>query len=153
MLAAIGLVPGRKALRSELRYGKIIIATDADVDGGDIFTLLINMFHQYWPELFDPAYPPIIYRLIAPNVALTKKGKDRIHFPTLSEYNKVKSKYTTWSVDYYKGLGSMERDDWEMILTGETDTLIPVVNDGKMGDTLHLLFSKDTDARKVWLQA
>ena len=152
LLAAVGLVPGKRALRSELRYGKIVIATDADVDGGDIFTLLINMFYQYWPELFDPAYPPIIYRLIAPNVALTKKNKQRIHFPTLSEYNTVKSKYASWTVEYYKGLGSMEREDWEMILTGETDTLIPVVNDGKMGDTLHLLFSKDTDARKEWLQ-
>ena len=152
LISAIGLVPGRKALRSELRYGKIVIATDADVDGGDIFTLLINVFYQFWPELFDPDYDPIIYRLIAPNVALTKKNQDRIHFSTLSEYRAVKSKYATWSVDYYKGLGSMEREDWEMILSGETDTLIPVVNDGKMGDTLSLLFSKDADARKAWLQ-
>lgn len=153
LLAAIGLVPGRKALRSDLRYGKIIIATDADVDGGDIFTLLINMFYHYWPELFDPDYDPVIYRLIAPNVALTKKGQTRLHFPTRAEYEAVKTKYKAWNVDYYKGLGSMEREDWEMILSGATDTLIPVVNDGKMGDTLNLLFNKDNaDARKEWLR-
>lgn len=152
LLAAIGLIPGRRALRSELRYGKIIIATDADVDGGDIFTLLINMFFQYWPELFDPNYDPIIYRLVAPNVALTKKNKKRIHFPTRTEYEAVKHKYSSWNVDYYKGLGSMEREDWEMILSGTTNTLIPVVNDGNMNDTLRLLFSKDSDARKQWLQ-
>ena len=90
--------------------------------------------------------------MIAPNVALTKKGQQRIHFPTLSEYRAVQSKYKTWNVDYYKGLGSMEPEDWKMILTGKTNTLIPVVNDGKMGDTLQLLFSKDADARKQWLQ-
>ena len=151
LLSAIGLVPGRRALRSELRYGQIIIATDADVDGGDIFTLLVNVFYQNWPELFDPDYEPIIFRLVAPNVALTKKDQ-RIHFPTRTEYEKVKSKYKSWNVDYYKGLGSMEREDWEMILSGETNTLIPVVDDGKMGDTLTLLFSKDADARKEWLQ-
>jgi len=153
LLAAVGLVPGRKALRSELRYGKIVIATDADVDGGDIFTLLINMFYYYWPELFDPDYEPIIFRLIAPNVALTKKGQDRLHFPTRGEYEAVKNKYKSWNVDYYKGLGSMEREDWEMILSGATDTLIPVVDDGKMEDTLNLLFNKENaDARKEWLR-
>lgn len=150
LMAAIGLVPGRKASRSDLRYGKIVIATDADYDGDDIFTLLVNLFYQFWPELFDPNYDPIIHRLIAPNVCLVK-GKERIHFPSRPQYEKDKNKYKGYEVRYYKGLGSMHKDDWEMILTGKTDTFIPIVDDSKMKDTLELLFGSDADARKQWL--
>jgi DNA gyrase subunit B len=151
LLAAIGLVPGHKATRSDLRYGKIIIATDADVDGSDIFTLLVNLFYQYWPELFDKHYDPIVYRLIAPNVCLIK-GNKRIHFASRAEYEAAKDKYKGWTVNYYKGLGAMGRQDWEMILSGETNTLTPIVDDGNMKPVLQLLFGPDADARKDWLQ-
>ncbi len=150
LLAAIGLTPGKRAVRSDLNYGKIVIATDADYDGDDIFTLLINLFHHFWPELFDPKYPPIVYRLIAPNVCLVK-GKQRLHFPRRHEYEQVKDKYRGYEVRYYKGLGSMAPEDWEMILSGKTDTFIPFADDGKMSDVLKLLFSDNSDARKVWL--
>lgn len=153
LLTAIGLIPGQKALRSSLRYGKIVIATDADYDGGDIFTLLINLFYTYWPELFDPGYEPIIHRLVAPNVCAIK-GNKRVHFPTRNEYEKAKDKYKGWTIKYYKGLGSMVKADWEMILSGETNTLVPVVDDdGKMKDTLALLFGPNADLRKEWLQS
>jgi hypothetical protein len=46
----------------------------------------------------------------------------------------------------------MERADWDMILNGSTDTLIPITNDEKMEDTLELLFGNDSEARKEWLQ-
>lgn len=151
LLAVIGLVPGKKAIRSELRYGKVVIATDADVDGSDIFTLLVNMFYHFWPEMFDPEYEPLVHRLVAPNVCLVK-GKERIHFTSRADYEKVKDKYKGYEVRYYKGLGSMAKQDWEMILSGKTNTLIPVVDDGKMGQTLELLFSPDADKRKEWLQ-
>lgn len=151
LLSAIGLVAGQKAIRSNLRYGKIVIATDADVDGSDIFTLLVNLFFQYWPELFDKNYEPIVYRLIAPNVCLTK-GKERKHIASRAEYEKVKDKYKGWTATYYKGLGSMVCEDWEMILSGQTNTLIPIIDDGNMKATLKLLFSSDANARKEWLQ-
>lgn len=151
MLAAIGLTPGKRAIRSDLNYGEIIIATDADYDGDDIFTLLVNLFYQYWPkELFDPSYEPIVKRLVAPNVCLVK-GKQRIHFARRADYEKVKDKYKGYEVRYYKGLGSMAPEDWEMILSGKTDTLIPIVDDGKMANVLKLLFGDDADARKDWL--
>lgn len=152
LITAIGLIPGKRAMRSELNFGKVIIATDADVDGGDIFTMAVNLFYCFWPELLDPNYPPFIYRLVAPNVCAVK-GKKRIHFTTLKEYEKVKSKYKGHTISYYKGLGSMETKDWEMILSGETNTLIPILDDGKMGETLELLFGPSTDARKKWLQS
>jgi DNA gyrase subunit B len=151
LLTSIGLVPGQKAMRSELRYSKIIIATDADVDGGDIFTLLINLFYQFWPELFDPDYQSIIYRLIAPNVCVVK-GDKRIHFSTSAGYEKQKHKYKNWAVNYYKGLGSMVCEDWQMIVSGKTDTLIPITDDGHIKETMKLLFGPSTDDRKRWLQ-
>jgi len=151
LLAAVGLVPGQKASRNDLRFGKIVIATDADVDGSDIFTLLVNLFFTFWPELFDPDYEPVVHRLVAPNICLVK-GKKRIHFSTRDEYEKVKGRYKGYEVKYYKGLGSMNREDWEMILSGKTDTLIPITDDGNITDTLELLFGPSADKRKEWLQ-
>lgn len=150
LLASCGLVPGEKAGLDTLRYGKIVIATDADYDGDDIFTLLVNLFYQYWPELFKEDRP-IVHRLVAPNVCLSK-GKQRVHFPTRDDYEKSKNKYHGWEVSYYKGLGSMVKQDWEMILNGETNTLIPVYDDGNLSSTLELLFSNNVEARKEWLQ-
>lgn len=152
LLSAIGLTPGKKAVRSSLNYGKIVIATDADYDGDDIFTLLVNLFYQFWPELFDKNYEPIVYRLVAPNVCLVK-GKQRLHFARRSEYDKVKDKHKGYEVRYYKGLGSMHMDDWEMILSGQTNTMIPITDDGNMIETLKLLFGDDSEPRKVWLTA
>jgi len=50
-----------------------------------------------------------------------------------------------------KGLGSLSIQDWEMVLATDSAVYIPVVDDGKLGDTLNLLFSNNSDARKVWL--
>lgn len=150
LLSAIGLTPGRKALRSELRFGRVVIATDADYDGSDIFTLLINLFYTHWPELFDKGYEPFIFRLLAPNVCLIK-GKQRVHFPTRDAYDRKKGRYKGWSVHYYKGLGSMSGKDWEMVLESN-DTLIPIQDDSNMKGALQLLFGPSSDARKQWLQ-
>jgi DNA gyrase/topoisomerase IV subunit B len=150
LLTAIGLTPGQKTHPADLRYGKIIIATDSDYDGDDIFTLLINLFYQFWPELFDKKRP-VIHRLVAPNVCMVK-GNQRRHFATRADYERAKGKYKGWEVNYYKGLGSQERQDWEMILNGDTDTLIPIYDDGLLPHTLKLLFSNDAEPRKEWLK-
>ena len=149
LLAIIGLTPGKPTVRSELNYGKIVIASDADVDGDDICTILINLFYQFWPELFDPNQPPIVYRLVAPNVVVSKNNK-RLHFSSRSEYEKVKEKYRNWNVEYMKGLGSLHKQDWNMILT-TVDNLIPILDDGSLADVLELLFGPNADLRKDWL--
>jgi DNA gyrase/topoisomerase IV subunit B len=147
LLLAIGLTPGKPAVRTELQYGKLCIASDADMDGNDIFCLLINLLFQCWPELFDPNQPPYVYRLVAPNICAIK-GKQRIHFPNRSEYELVKSNYSAWEIRYYKGLGSMNKEDWKMILSGQTDTLIPIIDDGLIGQVLQVWFGDDEQARK-----
>jgi DNA gyrase/topoisomerase IV subunit B len=150
LFAAIGVTPGKSVRRSELNYGQVVIATDADFDGDDIFTLLVCALYQSWPEMFDASYEPIVFRLCAPNVCLTK-GKQRIHFASRADYEAVAHKYKGYHVDYYKGLGSMAPEDWEMILSGQTESLIPIVDDGNMRQTLELLFGNDADVRKNWI--
>lgn len=149
VLAAIGLVPGQPVDRRSLRYGRVIIATDADTDGGDIFTLLICLFFKQWPELFDPKKPAFFYRLLAPNVA-AYKGKTRLHFRNKGEYEAKKNSLNGYTIKYYKGLGSMVLEDWEMLIDEET-ALIGITDDGKMADTLELLFGENVEARKQWL--
>lgn len=151
LLLAIGLVPGKKAIRSQLRYDRIVIATDADTDGGDIFTTLVCLFYTAWPELFQDKNNPFIYRLVAPNIAAVK-GKQRIHFPTRGEFEAVASKYQGWAISYYKGLGSLVIEDWEMMV-GNARCYIPIYDDGELMETLKLLFSDDVNARKAWLSS
>jgi DNA gyrase subunit B len=151
LLTAIGLIPGHKAIRSELRYGQVIISTDADFDGSDIFTLLINLFYSFWPELFDKQYEPFIYRMVAPNV-VASKGQKRVHFTTRADFEKVKEKYKGWMIEYMKGLGSMTKEDWDIVIAGLDQYSIPIIDDEQIPETLQLLFGNDTEARKQWLQ-
>lgn len=151
LLSAIGLTPGKRAVRSDLNFGRIVIATDADVDGGDIFTLLVNLLYKFWPELFDKNYEPVVYRLVSPNV-VASKGDKRVHFTTRADFEKISDKYKGWTIEYMKGLGSLSMKDWEMVLASESAVYIPIVDDGNISTTLKLLFSDDSDARKAWLQ-
>lgn len=151
MLTAIGLVPGQKATRAGLRYGQVVIATDADFDGSDIFTLLINLFYSFWPELFDKDYEPFFYRMVAPNVVASKSSK-RIHFTTRSDFEKVKDKYKGWTIEYMKGLGSMHKDDWNIVIAGLNQYSIPILDDGNIPNTLELLFGPNAEMRRQWLQ-
>jgi DNA topoisomerase-2 len=153
LLLAIGLTPGKYANRSLLHFGnKIVVASDSDYDGDHIFTLLINLFYQFWPELFSPDHPPIIHRLVAPNVVVSK-GDKRVHFANRTEYEQSKSKYKGWNVEYMKGLGSLSKSDWETILNDDNDCFIPIVDDGLLQDALHLAFGPSADDRKDWLMS
>lgn len=151
LIQAIGLVPGQRAVRKDLNYGQVWISTDADPDGDDICTLLVNLFFQFWPELFDPSMKPFVKRLVAPNV-VAYKGDQRVHFPNRQQYEAVKHKYKNWSIDYYKGLGAMGEKDWNIILYDE-QYQISIVDDGNLRTVLSLLFDdKKSDQRKEWLQ-
>jgi DNA topoisomerase-2 len=149
LLTVLGLTPGKKADRASMNYGKIVIATDADFDGNDIFTLLVCLFYQFWPELFHKDYEPVVHRLVAPNIVATK-GNKCVHFTTKAVYEQTKGKYSGWNIKYMKGLGGMSKYDWETILTGD-DYLIPIIDDGNMDNILELLFGNSANMRKAWL--
>lgn len=154
LLTIMGITPGRRNIRSELNFGGIIVATDADYDGADVFCLLANVFYTCDPSLFDPKYEPFMFRLNAPNVCLTK-GDKRVHIPKASEYEAIKHKYKGWDVKYLKGLGGMVLEDWEMLFKDLNTSCIPIQDiDGTMKQTLDLLFRRGklgASERKKWL--
>ena len=86
LMAAIGLKLGQAVELKHLRYGKVLLYTDADVDGNSISALLINFFYKYWPEVFDRG---MIYKVETPIVVAVPKAKKakKILFYTQTEYN------------------------------------------------------------------
>jgi len=149
LLTVLGLTPGIKATPNNLNFGQICISTDADPDGADIFSLLINIFYQFWPELFKMD-KPIVHRLIAPNLVAYNK-KERVHFADMDDFLKVETKYKNHDIVYYKGLGSMIKDDWKMILKDLNKYCIPMVDDSNFSGVIDLLFNDNADDRKEWL--
>ena len=91
-------------LKEKLRYGRVLIFTDQDVDGSHIKGLVINFFHSLWPELLE--LNTFIISLATPIVKITK-GKKVKSFYTLTEFDDWKKlNEKGWKVKYYKGLGT-----------------------------------------------
>jgi DNA gyrase subunit B len=153
LLSAIGLIPGNTFNPVDLRYGKLIISTDSDPDGSDIFATVVALLYKFWPDLFNEDHP-YVYRLLAPNVCVVhSKTKKRVYFKDLESFREVSHKYSSnYDIMYYKGLGSMELEDWEMLISSD-DYLLPIVDtDGSYEIVCDLLFNDtNADNRKIWL--
>lgn len=94
-----------------LRYGKIIILCDADVDGSHIKGLIMNLFHFMWPELLKRK--GFITSMNTPIVKATK-GKSVESFYNMSDYEEWKSNNNNgkgWYIKYYKGLGTSDNKE------------------------------------------
>jgi DNA topoisomerase-2 len=127
-----------------LRYGKILIYTDADPDGDAIAALLMNFFGRYWPELFESGK---IYRVLTPLV-VAKKGKEVISFYTKDEYQDWESKNSSksWNVEYKKGLAALEDDEYQEIISNPR--IIQLNKDPMYKESLHTWFGGDSSLRK-----
>jgi len=105
LLTAIGLKMGEPP--KDLRYGKVLIYSDADPDGDSIAGLLMNFFGRYWPELFEQGR---ICRVETPLVVVKRKD-EKIPFYTASDFGAWQSKQkdpTKWDIAYKKGLAALE---------------------------------------------
>ena len=139
---------------ARLRYHKVIIMTDADVDGAHIRTLLLTFFFRNMPELIDGGYlyiaQPPLYRAAA--------GKDVRYFyndAELDEYKK-QSKRVNLNVQRFKGLGEMNAEQlWETTMKPDSRMLLQVgVKDAAAADTLfYELMGDEVSHRRRFIQA
>ena len=137
----------------DLRFSKIALATDQDLDGFSIRGLLINAFYKFWPELFSLG---VIHILNTPIVKVKYK-KDTISFYNQEEYELWKSKHNNEKFEskYFKGLGTSSSKEWKEYCSRLNDNLDLIKIDLLDIDTFDLLFSKEkgmTDRRKDWLE-
>ena len=142
LMGSLGLRLGEDP--ENLRYGKILIYTDADPDGDAIAALLMNFFGRYWPELFEQGR---IYRVLTPLV-VAKKGKEVLSFYTKDEYQEWESKTAVkhWDVEYKKGLAALEDSEYEIIINNPR--CIQLNRDAEYKDSLHTWFGGDSGLRK-----
>ena len=134
---------------SELRYGRLMIMTDADADGSHIKGLILNMIHYFWPSLLDLGF---VVSMVTPIIKATKG-------------NQVKSFYTDstfrawygdgkrdWKIKYYKGLGTSTSEEAREYFKKIKDLTVRFDVDGETDKSIVLAFDKSgADSRKTWL--
>ena len=152
---------------SGLRYGRICILSDADVDGSHIQVLLLTLFFKHFPQLIDLGHiciaRPPLYRIDAP--ARGKKPAQKIYALDDGELEAIEDKLRkdgvkdgAWSIARFKGLGEMNAEQlWETTMNPDTRRLLPVA----LGNfdlaaseaRFNMLMGKgEAAARRTWLE-
>jgi len=161
IFTALGVYRGTKederALNIEkLRYHKIIIMCDADVDGSHITTLILTFFFRHMRELFEKGY---IY-IATPPLYLVKKGKDHRYCWTEDERNQhVKElggdKPDSVGIQRYKGLGEMNAEQlWSTTMNPETRTLrqVSAENAAEADHVFSMLMGDEVPPRREFIE-